>query len=431
VAADLQPENVHVVSLEGLAVQSAPPGGADASRLNRLGPAVEAFARPAPVQRPPELVLTMARTSHPNLRHPGTDHGWSAGLAPDRGKSEFLARAESAERFATGDAGGRELVRARLGELEGAVDPRELFAFSERQRRGSQAERTFDPGAAYLWTRAIDGRWVAASQVLAPFADLSVPELPGPGSSGVAAHGTLDEARRRALLELIERDAFMWTWVQRVSRERIDPAGLPDETRAHLRAARESGWEATLVNLTLDLKPVVLCALEERDGDGISVGTAAAQRPGEAAAKAVLEAITVLWADHSVLSEPIELADVSTPIDHLRCHRRADAREARAFLLASGEEIAVEDVRCAEGPVEQCVAAVGDPLFVDLSSPTTRPFAVVRAFVPGLVPIAFGYDGEPLGMRRLAEPVVTPDGRELGRSLPLGEAEPIMPHPFS
>jgi hypothetical protein len=89
------------------------------------------------------------------------------------------------------------------------------------------------------------------------------------------------------------------------------------------------------------------------------------------------------------------------------------------------------DVRGQPGPVERVVADVHEPLFVDLGSRVTHPFAVVRAFVPGLVPISFGYDREPLGMSRLAEPKRSIDGRLLGRRLDLGRAGPIMPHPFS
>ena len=63
-------------------------------------------------------------------------------------------------------------------------------------------------------------------------------------------------------------------------------------------------------------------------------------------------------------------------------------------------------------------------------APVVRPFRVVRAIVPGLVPVSFGWDQEPLGLARLAAPVRTRDGRELGRRLDLREAGPVLPHPF-
>jgi hypothetical protein len=69
-------------------------------------------------------------------------------------------------------------------------------------------------------------------------------------------------------------------------------------------------------------------------------------------------------------------------------------------------------------------------MVVDLTTRATRPFFVVRAFAPGLVPLTFGWDREALGMPRLGEPRSTPDGRRLGEALDLDELGPILPHPF-
>ena len=83
-------------------------------------------------------------------------------------------------------------------------------------------------------------------------------------SSGAAAHTDPAEARRRALAELIERDAFMWTWIQRVSREHVEPASLDGTLRDRLAAVEATGLSVALVNLTLDTLPVILCVLARR-----------------------------------------------------------------------------------------------------------------------------------------------------------------------
>jgi hypothetical protein len=67
---------------------------------------------------------------------------------------------------------------------------------------------------------------------------------------------------------------------------------------------------------------------------------------------------------------------------------------------------------------------------VELSSAATAPFRVVRALVPGLIPLSFGYDREPLGMELLGRPRHTIDGRRLGSELALETAGPLLPHPF-
>ena len=73
---------------------------------------------------------------------------------------------------------------------------------------------------------------------------------------------------------------------------------------------------------------------------------------------------------------------------------------------------------------------IGEVLLVEHAAPQVRPFRVIRALVPGLVPISFGYDREPLGLPRLARPINTRDGRTIGKHLDLSSAGPILPHPF-
>ena len=127
---------------------------------------------------------------------------------------------------------------------------------------------------------------------------------------------------------------------------------------------------------------------------------------------------------------PVAPADVRTPRDHLALHRDPDAIARAAFLTASPDVIDVREIPRGAAPLD-AVTAVGEPLLVDLSSPATEPFTVVRAIVPGLVPQSFGFDREPLGLAALAAPRTTRDGRILGATLDLEAAPPIAPHPFA
>ena len=122
---------------------------------------------------------------------------------------------------------------------------------------------------------------------------------------------------------------------------------------------------------------------------------------------------------------------MSGPLDHERFYRHPDRLAAATFLFSSAQTIGLADVSRFSEPVEERLAQIGEPLTVDLSSSRTRPFRVVRAMVPGLIPISFCFDREPLGMSRLAEPKTMADGTAVGRRLELAAAEPILPHPFS
>ena len=85
----------------------------------------------------------------------------------------------------------------------------------------------------------------------------------------------------------------------------------------------------------------------------------------------------------------------------------------------------------AEAPLDELLAPIGEPLTVDLSSPAIKPLHAARALVPGLIPISFGWDREPLGMPLLARPRTAADGRLLGSQLDLTTAGPLTPHPFA
>jgi len=82
-------------------------------------------------------------------------------------------------------------------------------------------------------------------------------------------------------------------------------------------------------------------------------------------------------------------------------------------------------------PIEELLQQFGEPLTVDLSCAASAPLHVVRALVPGTIPISFGWDREPLGLPLLARTRTTPDGRRIGAELDLDTSGPLMPHPFA
>jgi len=342
------------------------------------------------------------------------------GIARTAEQAALIARAEAVERYALRAVDPRRLRRARAAELPGALDAECFYRPNERQRSDRDDER------ARLWAPVEDRAgatcWVAAELVHCPFADPDGGPLRAqPTSSGVAAHIGRGAALAAAARELVERDAFMWTWIQRVSRERIAVASLPDPTRALARRIERRGYAVDLVNLTLDSSPVVLAALH-RD-DRLLVAAACRDDGAAAASRALDEAALALRASDARRAPALAPQEVREPVDHLLLHLQPEYADHARFLVASGDEIAVGDV-----------AAGGDAgwevLAADLTSDATQPFSVVRALIPGLIPISFGWDREPLGMPRAAEPKITAGGRRVGAPLDLTDAGPLVPHPL-
>ena len=430
-----------VVDLAGGSIAGVAPdevGKLGCERPHRLGPVLST----APLERAEEAAghdmhVFASRYAVANLRYPTPSADRVAGgRAPDRDLAELIARAEAAERYASGDVGRHEVVRARQQELDGPfVAPADMFRPNDRQRRHVTGDPVpYDPGEAHLWiagTTARGGsRWVLAEAVFYPLDD---PRRKGrtllTSSSGSAAHATVEEARLRALCELVERDAFMWTWIQRVARERIAGSTLPPVLAGRVALLERSGFDVAFVNLTIDLLPVLACVIHSRDR--LALAAACSLDPADAARRSLDEAVGLIEMFSRGRLDAVAPEEVRTPRQHAALYLDPERVDRARFLAGSSDEIALAEVELPGIDPDELVSAVADPIAVDLTSPATAPFHVVRVVVPGLVPVSFGYDREPLGMPRLAAPKRAHDGRMLGARLDLAEAGPLDPHPFA
>lgn len=429
-----RPADIHVLSLRDGARWTIRPEHLDRlgmARPHRLGPLLDARRTPAGPPLAGRRESWVAEYAVGNLASP-----WprafriGRGTDPSGDRAQLVARAEAAERFGAYEVDRSRLRHATVDQLDAAaVAPDRLQRFSARQYDEHADLAPYRADEAISWmsgaTAAGDPRWVPAEAVHVGLRQPGAPHVVVSSSSGLAAGGSPAAAADGAVREVIERDAFMWTWVQRVSRERIDPRDLDPAATALARAVTEMGYEVSLVNLTLDTKPVIMAVLHT--DTRMHVAAACREDPREAAAKALDETALVLALEHPHEPPSIRAQDVETPEDHMWLHLRAEAVERASFLWGSSEVVALADVAAVPGPAPE---AVGEVVLVDLTTPRTAPFHVARALVPGLVPISFGWDREALGMPRLAQPARTVDGRTLGRALDLAGGPPILPHPF-
>jgi thiazole/oxazole-forming peptide maturase SagD family component len=427
----LDPSLLHVVSLPGGASVAISPAELDelgAEHPHRLG-VIQKLMDPVPVELEGRRAFVVrARYAAPNLAF--HSHVGSHGLGSDAAEASLIARAEAAERYAMGRTRGVSLRRARQDELDGAVEPAVLSAPNARQAALAPAPEVDER----LWVaaRTTDGapRWVPADAALVPFTDPArLDPWLSASSSGVAAHLTNEQATERALLELIERDAMMWRWIQRVPPARVAEAPLSEDCRDRLAALRRQGWRVDLCELTLDLLPVVMCAM--RPPGRLGLGMGCGRSTVQAAERAFEECLMITWMGKDQDPEPISDPHlVSSPTDHLALHHDPEHAASHEFLFEGDAEVDPRDQPVPDEPLPELLSSVGEVVLIEHTVPHVRPFRVVRALVPGLVPISFGYDREPLGLPRLAEPIVTRAGATIGRRLDLSSVGPIVPHPF-
>jgi ribosomal protein S12 methylthiotransferase accessory factor len=218
-------------------------------------------------------------------------------------------------------------------------------------------------------------------------------------SNGVAAHSLLAEAKRLAVFEIIERDALMVHWFNGMAREEILP---PVSMHERLQLLGSRGFSVTFINLTLDTVPVIV-AIMQRDAESyprLLLGLGAHADPLLAIDKALQEVeVNATYVDARVPTIEHQ-QDIATVMDHQYWYDQPRNHGA-VWSLYSGSRRTYDEFAKSMENYSLLPAAFFVVLNRDGQSDTG--IHVIRAIVPGFVPIGFGYMSEPLGMARLEE----------------------------
>lgn len=268
-------------------------------------------------------------------------------------------------------------------------------------------------------------------------------------SSGCALGGSLTEAVLHALLELHERDAFLIAWHRAAPLPQIDPASLGDAlSRKLLGIIAARGFEVHLLVTTADIDLPAVWALAINRGGGYPASYSAAGagvEPAKAARSALWELAQLVceppWWDRAqiepMLDDPWLVDDLD---DHIALYTLPETLP-RVTAVLGGRPIALDEAfpgwpECftnaaggnLRGALEQVAerfraAGLNQIAVVDQSTDEHRDLGlrVVKAAVPGIVPMCFGQaEQRLLGLGRLA------------RVIPADRAGdfPYDPHPF-
>lgn len=353
------------------------------------------------------------------------------GLTVDEARASALG--EAVERYSGASWDPAGIRYARRSALDRpSLDPRRLVLYLPGQYPSL-------PYAPYDGTNVLG--WVPArslmtgEDVLAPALAVYMSyEVRRPDeficpitSNGLAAGASLLEAVLAATYEILERDAFLITWLNRLPCRRVDPWRHPDEEIVDLcEAYRRRRVEMELYRVPTDHPACVFAALgvEAPGGDGpaVVVGLGADLDPDRAARKAILEVGQVRPALRRRLRQP----ETRRRLGELAADpRRVTDLEDHDLLYASHASLpALDFIRApAAGPemwapsaastaperlhalVDHLRAQGQDLLYVDLTPPDMRALGLwtARAIVPGFQPIDFGWLERRLAGERLYE----------------------------
>ncbi|MFE2151224.1 TOMM precursor leader peptide-binding protein [Streptomyces lavendulae] len=393
-----------------------------------------------------------------------TDVTWS-GQANSFSASRDLAFLEGLERYAGTHrrTGATEVLTAAYAELgDRALDPALCGFYPEATYRDDPLVSPFDPERPIPWVYGHslrDDRPVLVPARLAYYsAGLAADNFVFECSNGCAIGGSPEEALLGALLELIERDAFLLAWYGGLRLTEIDLASVPGPAvRTMVDRAALQGYDVHAFDNRIDLAvPVVTGLAVRRDGGpGLySFGAGAALDPAAAVEAALSEVLTYIpHLPGQVAERQAELEAMTRDfslVKHLKDHAQLYGLPAMSpYVRPYREPLAVRpvDVLYAEweergrprtGDLRddlmlcagELTAAGHDVIVVDQTTPEQRRagLSTVCAIVPGLLPIDFGWSRQRAPyMPRMRTAAV----RAGLRREPLTDAEVrLVPHPF-
>lgn len=394
---------------------------------DRTGVITRVIVRPSGSSLDPELpIAATAMLARPVGTHGhGCGHGCEPELGAGKGTSIMgaliTAVGEAVERYSAGRFDRRRMRSASLSAMTGNfLHPAETGLYAEEQ----YAEPSFpfvrlDPETPIDW---VEGAWMDdGARVWVPalptYLNYPVPRqayFTEVTSNGLGGGPTLAAAALSAGLELVERDAFMISWLARrpglrvVVDESVDPLA-----REAMRQLTERGVSVEVYLLDAGIAVPAVACVGYGDGErwpGATLSLSAHLCPRTAIKKALLEQghigpfmrRLVFDEKRPIPATPEEVRSLEdhalyyVPTERARAIRfLGEAGEVTASALPAAEEISL-------GALSRKVTAAGLRVaIVDVTSPDLgpTPFRVARALGPGFQQIHFGH-----GFARLANP---------------------------
>jgi ribosomal protein S12 methylthiotransferase accessory factor len=262
-------------------------------------------------------------------------------------------------------------------------------------------------------------------------------------TSGGACHTDPDMAVLSGLWEVIERDAFMITWLRRINPCRIDYAADPELGKIYEQCFAGSNLHVSAFEITLDIRVPTMLVVGSGTtpaGQFWAVGAAARLSKRDAALKALKEAAQcAAWARELVATQPdwrpaANFINVIAFEHHVRLFCEPEMGRHLSFILDTPCRADLDAHFSCLDTWESLRRSVDyvrqrglEPFVVDLTSPEIAElgFTVVKVLVPGMVPLTAVHAMPALAARRLVE---VPE--YVGRPHFTGPEFNPIPHPF-
>jgi ribosomal protein S12 methylthiotransferase accessory factor len=379
---------------------------------------------------------------------PALNRGSAASFSPHR--AMLKACGEAVERYCSSYYRSEQLIFGAYNSLRDvAVDPFLFpipFQSKDSLRDGFEVLRTSE----IYWCPAVSWsnkslRLVPAEFVYVPFQPKGYRSLSDGISTGLSCHTSFDLAAIGAVLEVIERDAFMLFWYLGSISEYIDLDSISDLGSVvivdHLHRA---GYELYVADISQNsLCPVILCiAFHQSPGfPRATVGLGTDFNTDTAVRKALEEiSLGVLGMRKLLTKRQVEYPRTFNTLDDHGFWYAADPELTVNIRrkLEHSRGVPLSDISSKYARIDNCGLSatwlsdvslqLGDIYFCDV---TTRDIAeiglsVVRAVVPGAQPLDINHEKRAVFHTRVREV-----REQRGLSEPLSSTNPIRFHRFA
>lgn len=346
-----------------------------------------------------QLASAAEITGAETVEYAGSAHVWAA-------RARAASLGEAVERYsATYVPDGLTVASAdELGPR--AVTPESFALFHERQHVAGFPFARFTRSIRLSFVEGFalaDGRPAfLPAQLVYLRREQAEPPIGYSTSNGLACGPTLAEAVLAALLEVVERDAMMLVWANRLSLPRLTWRDDPTIRALEEQLFAPTGLRYTAIDTSAFFGvPATIGVVHGAEGDRAAIGIGAgcaptivdAWRIGLAEAFAVHRWLRGLLAGAPPVIERVE--DVRSLEDHTLFHGTPDRADGLAFLWASADERSTTDVLDLPGAtpgelVAEIVRRLGvrgvSAYAVDVTSPDVEELGlkVARVVAPKL-----------------------------------------------
>lgn len=363
----------------------------------------------------------------------GGTENWpvSGGTALDRDRALAKAVGEAVERYSSGIYHYDELRLDIAGNKSfPTVAPADFTGFSkdEFQNAGFPLKE-FNADSLLRWSKAVDLQsgaetFVPASMVYCPYVpDLASGEWPIAEtiSTGLAAHVSYETAALNGLLEVVERDSFMLYWLCGKPANQISAESLMPDHLEMLDRFAKVGYNIKLIDIRSDSGIPTFLGIMNGAFKGsvpFSISAATHLDPSVGILKCLEELalieryskrVMLTLSKNNVYPED---ESVHRLMDHIGYWLNPKVLAAQAWLFEPCGFISLADIPSlstgsAASDLEYAVRRVADTghqtLVADITTDDLEPFGikVIRAIVPGFLPLNKRHDCRPLDSQRL------------------------------